>query len=259
MSASKRATGLLNSGDPPAYAALVRDPVTLCAEAYAGWHTSWLNALGLRSARRDGVWRALDRPPRIYLAGITLEPDVPAQALADVPGSVGDVWHALDLTPHGFRVWRTEPWFYRPPGPLPPTGETGLEVVRVTTPRELEELEAVSVRGFGKEDDAVEPGALHPPSGLADDAMHMFLGRAEGRPVAAAMSYVLDDAVGVFGVTTVASARRRGYGTAITSAALLADTGLPAVLAPSEEAVHMYRRLGFRSVGALRIWSSAGR
>jgi ribosomal protein S18 acetylase RimI-like enzyme len=235
----------------------VRDPVTLCAEAYAAWHTSWLNALGLRSARRDGVWRALDRPPHIYLAGITLEANVSSAALADVPGSVGDVWHALDLTRHGFRVWRTEPWFYRPAGPLP-QAESELEVVRVTTPRQIEEFETVSVRGFGKEDDTVEPGTLHPPSGLADDAMHMYIGRVSGRPVAAATGYVLDDVVGVFGVTTVASARRRGYGTAVTRAALLADTGLPAVLAPSEEAVGMYRRLGFRPVGALRIWSSAG-
>jgi hypothetical protein len=237
----------------------VRDPVALCADAYAGWHSSWLNALGLRSARGDGVWRALDRPPHIYLAGIALEADVPSQALADVPGSVGDAWHDLDLTAHGFRIWRTEPWFYREAGALPDSPGTDVELVRVTTPEEVEEFEAVSVRGFGSEDDTIEPGTLHPPSVLADDAMHLFLARTEGRPVAAAMGYVLDDAVGVFGVTTVASERRRGYGTAVTRAALLADTGLPAVLAPSEEAVGMYRRLGFRSVGALRIWSSAAR
>ncbi len=234
------------------------DAVTLCAEAYAAWHTSWLNALGLRSARRDGVWRALDRPPHIYLAGITLEADVPSRALADVLGSVGDAWQVLDLSPYGFSVWRTEPWFHRPPGPLPEPPQIDLELVRVTTPREVEEFEAVSVRGFGAEDDTVEPGTIHPPSVLADDAMHMFLGRVGGRPVAAAMGYVLDDVVGVFGVTTVASARRRGYGTAVTRAAMLAETGLATVLAPSEEAVSMYRRLGFRSVGALRIWSSAG-
>jgi hypothetical protein len=237
----------------------MRDPVTLCAEAYAAWHTSWLTALGVGSVRRDGAWRALGRPPVIYLAGITLEPAVPASALADVPGSVGDVWHALDLTPHGFRVWRTEPWFYRPAGSLPPSPATALELVRVTTPSEVEEFEAVSVRGFGNEDDTVEPGTLHPPSILSDDAMHMFLGRVDGRPVAAAMGYVLADAVGVFGVTTVASARGRGYGTAVTRAALLAETGLPAVLAPSKQAVNMYDRLGFRTVGELRIWASAGR
>ena len=236
----------------------MRDPVSLCADAYAGWHASWLTALRLRSERAAGLWRALDRPPRIYLAGITLDPNVPSGALADVPGSVGDVWQSLDLTHYGFRVWRTEPWFYRAPGALPNARGSDLELVHVSTPAEVEEFEAVSVRGFGSEDDAVEPGTIHPPSVLADDAMHMFTGRVDGRAVAAAMGYRLDDVVGVFGVTTVASARRRGYGTAVTRAAMLTDTGLPAVLAPSDEAANMYRRLGFEPVGALSIWSSAG-
>jgi Acetyltransferase (GNAT) family len=236
----------------------MRDPVSLCAHAYAGWHASWLTALGLRSERAGGLWRALDRPPRIYLAGITLDPKVGSEALADVPGSVGDVWQRLDLTPYDFRVWRTEPWFYRAPGALPDARGSDLELVHVSTPEEVEEFEAVSVRGFGNEDDVVEPGTIHPPSVLADDAMHMFTGRVDGRAVAAAMGYRLDDVVGVFGVTTVASARRRGYGTAVTRAAMLTDTGLPAVLAPSDEAANMYRRLGFEPVGALSIWSSAG-
>jgi hypothetical protein len=236
----------------------VRDVVALCADVYAGWHASWLTALGVRWNRSAGYWRALERPPMIYLAGIPLEPDVPAEALADVPGSVGDAWSSLDLRPFGFRLWRTEPWFHRAPAPAQVDAPPELEIVGVTTPEQVLELEAVSVRGFGTEDDAVEPGTLHPPEVLADEAMHMFVGRVDGRPVAAAMGYRLDDVVGVFGVTTVASARRRGYGAALTRAALLADTGLPAVLAPSEEAAGMYRRLGFEPVGALTIWSSAG-
>jgi GNAT superfamily N-acetyltransferase len=232
--------------------------VSLCAEAYAGWHASWLTALGLRSERADGMWRALDRPPYIYLAGITLEPAVPTEAIAGVPGSVGDVWQTLELQAHGFHVLRTEPWFYRPPGPAPDGAPSGLEVIRVRTPEEVVEFEAVSVRGFGSEDDTIEPGTFHPPSGLDDDAMHMFTGRVDGRPVAAAMGYVVDDAVGVFGVATVASARRRGYGAALTRAAMLTETGLPAVLAPSPQAANMYRRLGFEPVGALSIWSKGG-
>jgi hypothetical protein len=235
----------------------VSDPVRLCGEAYAAWHSSWLTALGLRFERSEGVWRALDRPPYIYLAGITLEPGVRSDAIAGVPGSVGDVWQELDLEPHGFHVWRTEPWFYRAAGaasaPVPPE----LEVVQVRTPEEVAEFEAVSVRGFGNEDDAIEPGTFHPPAILDDDAMHMFTGRVAGRPVAAAMGYVLEEAVGVFGVTTVASARRRGYGSALTRAAMLTETGLPAVLAPSDEAASMYRRLGFEAVGGLSIWSKA--
>lgn len=236
----------------------MRDAVGLCADAYAGWHTSWLEALGLRSEQSDQRWRALDRPPLIYLAGISLQPGLPAKALAGVPGSVGDVWSELDLAPFGFRVWRTEPWFYRAPAPVSGDPPPELELVRVTTPDEVFEFEAVSVRGFGTEDDVIEPGTYHPPDALADEAMHMFIGRVEGRAVAAAIGYRLEEVVGVFGVTTVASARRRGYGAALTRAALLADTGLPAVLAPSDQAASMYLRLGFEPVGKLTIWSSAG-
>jgi hypothetical protein len=44
------------------------------------------------------------------------------------------------------------------------------------------------------------------------------------------------------------------YFTAITRAAILADGGLPSVLAPSPEAESVYMRLGFRPVGRLRMW-----
>ena len=236
----------------------MRDPVELCAEAVAGWHSSWLDALGVPCEQNDRIWRALDRPPQIYFAGIALAPDVTAEEIASAPGSLCDAWQALDLGAHGFRVWRTEPWFYRPSGALPdeaPPPE--LELVQVTTDEEVFELEAVSVRGFGGEDDAVEPGTYHPPEVLDDKRMHMFVGRVDGRAVAASMGYRGDNVVGVFGVTTVASARRRGYGTAMTRAAMLVDTGLPSILAPSPMGERLYRRLGFEHVGELSIWSKA--
>jgi hypothetical protein len=233
----------------------VADPVTFCARAAAAWHASWLKALGLRSAQDSELWRALDRPPHIYFAGITLQPDLPVERLVDVPGSICDAWQTLTLEPHGFRVWRSEPWFYRPTGPLPPEPTPPeLELVHVSSPAEVYEFEAVSVRGFGGEEDTIEPGSFHPPTVLGDDAMKMFIGRVDGRAVAAAMGYRTDQVVGVFGVTTVASARRRGYGAAVTRAAMLTETGLPAILAPSKEAEDLYRRLGFDDVGALNIW-----
>lgn len=234
------------------------DPVALCAEAVAGWHASWLTALGLRSERRGGIWQALDRPPHIYFAGITMEPDVPSEVIAQVPGSICDAWQTLDLEPHGFRVWRKEPWFYRAPGPLGQELPPELEIARVSTDAEVAEFEAVSVRGFGGEDATIEPGLWHPSTVLSDDAMQMFIGRVDGRPVAAAMGYRCETVVGVFGVTTVASARRRGYGSAVTRAAMLTETGLPVILAPSEEGEGVYRRLGFEHVGELSIWSTVG-
>jgi hypothetical protein len=232
------------------------DPVAVCADAVAAWHAAWLKSLGVESERSDGVWRALERPPVIYFAAMTLAPEA---HIANALGSVCDSWQRLDLTAEGFRVWRKEPWFYRDAGPLAPEPTPPeLEIVSVSTPEEVEEFEAVSVRGFGGENDVVEPGTYHPPSILADLAMAMFIGRVDGEAVAAAMGYPTEHAVGVFGVTTVESARRRGYGTAVTRAAMQTEMGKPSILAPSDEAESMYRRLGYRQVGELAIWSSKG-
>jgi hypothetical protein len=233
---------------------LSRDPVGLCADAAARWHGSWLDALGIPHERDTFVWRALHPPPQIYFAGIALHPDAEPSAIAHVAGSICDPWQTLDLGLHGRRVWRREPWFYRPSGPAGGAAPAELELVEVSRPEEVREFEAVSVRGFGDETDTVAPGTFHPPEVLADEAMRMFLGRVGGRAVAAASGYRTAGVVGVFGVATVASARRRGYGTALTRAALLADTGLPAILAPSPQGMNMYRRLGFRPVGELSIW-----
>ncbi len=234
----------------------MKDPVALCADAVAGWHASWLTALGLRSAADADAWRALDPPPHIYFSAITLRPEAPAEAVADAAGAVCDTWQSIDLAQSGFRDWRHEPWFLCPASePSEHTSPSELEVVRVATAQEVEELEAVSVRGFGNEDDTIKPGTIHPPAILDEPRMVLWLGRVEGKAVGAAMSYRTDEAVGIFGVATIASMRRRGYGTALTRAAMLVDSGLPAILAPSPEGERVYRRLGFERVGELRIWS----
>jgi len=194
----------------------------------------------------------------MYFAAITLRPDVPDTAVADVPGSICDNWQALSLERQGLMVWRTEPWFLRPPGPVSFDSPAELELIRVSTAAEVAELEAVSVRGFENEAATIAAGAIHPPTILGDPRMEMFLGRVDGRPVGAAMGYRTDEAVGVFGVTVVASARRRGYGTALTCAAMLPESGLPSVLAPSPEGAPLYAKLGFSHVGELSIWNDLG-
>jgi hypothetical protein len=112
------------------------------------------------------------------------------------------------------------------------------------------------VRGFESEDATIAPGAIHPPTILEDRQMEMFVGRVDGRAIGAAMGYRTDEAVGVFGVTVVASARRRGYGTALTCAAMRSESGLPCVLSPSPEGAPLYSKLGFAQVGELSIWSA---
>lgn len=233
----------------------MNDPVALCADAVAGWHAAWLTALGLRSAADTDAWRALDPPPHIYFTAITLRRDTPAEAVAAASGAVCDSWETIDLAQDGFHDWRREPWFLCAASAsfadeTPPE----LEIVRVSTAEEVEELEAVSVRGFENESATIEPGTFHPPEILDEPRMVLWLGRVDGMPVGAAMSYRTDEAVGIFGVTTIASMRRRGYGTALTRAAMLVETGLPSILAPSPEGEGVYRRLGFEPVGELRIW-----
>jgi ribosomal protein S18 acetylase RimI-like enzyme len=237
------------------------DSVALCADTTAGWHASWLTALGLRSESRDRVWRALDTPPFIYWTAITLAPDVPASVLCDARGTICDSWSCLDLGMSGFQerdregfVERArEPWFLRPAQELPneePPSE--LEVVHVSTPAEVAEFESVSVRGFGGKDGTVKRGALHPPSILTDTRITMLTGRIGGNPIGAAMCYRGDEAIGIYGVTTLPSARGRGYASALTRA--LIDPAIPAVLSPSIEAQNLYRRLGFEQVGKLTQW-----
>jgi len=234
----------------------VSDEVALAVGASVGWHDSWMRAFGLRTETDADAWRLLDRPPKIwYFTAITRRPGAPPDALANSVGTVCDAWSRLDLEPLGFERREAEPWFFRPAGPLasePSPHE--LEIMRTTTPEEVAEFEAVSVRGFETEDAWIEAGSAHPSTILGDPRMTNWIGRVAGRPVAAAMSYQADRAIGVFGVTTVASARRRGYGTAITRAAVLADSGLPSVLAPSPEAENLYKRIGFRRVGELQQW-----
>jgi ribosomal protein S18 acetylase RimI-like enzyme len=235
------------------------DPVALCADVTAGWHAAWLTALDLQSERRDSVWRAIESPPFVYWTAITLSSDAPASAVCDAEGTVCDSWSVLDLAEFGFvardrdglEERSREPWFLRAPGALGMAEvPSAFELVHVSTPAQVREFESVSMRGFGGA--AVQSGAIHPPSILADTRMTMLIGRVEGEAVAAGMSYRTDAADGIYGVTTISSARRRGYASALTRA--LIDPTMPAVLSPSPEAEGLYRRLGFEQVGELRQW-----
>ncbi|MDX6399914.1 MAG: hypothetical protein QOF27_520 [Gaiellaceae bacterium] len=234
----------------------MHDPVKLCAEAVAGWHGAWLASLGLRSESDGDAWRAVDVAPVIYFGGMTLRREAREEAVLDAHGSICDSWQTLSLESAGLRIWRREPWLMRRGGPLPAgTDPDELELVRVSTAAEVEELEAVSVRGFGSEDSIVEPGTFHPTTILDNPHMVLWLGRVGGKPVGAAMSYRTENAVGIFGVTTIASARRRGYGGALTRAAAMPETGLPSVLASSPDGRSLYESLGFEEVGQLSIWA----
>ena len=246
----------------------VRNDVEALGRAAANmarWHATSVEALGQASLWYPGLWATNGAIPALYLNAIVFGPreiEHLASFVAASPSTkrlaIADSTNQLDLAPLGLVRERAHPCFWRTPGPTgepPMPGE--LEILEVTSADVLAEFEATSVVGF--EGESVPRFAHHAPGVLADPCYRLWLGSVQGLGVGAAMAYVADDLIGIYGVTVVPGARRRGYGAALTWRAIQADPRLPATLQPSDMAVRMYRRLGLAPIGHLSGWHRAGR
>jgi GNAT superfamily N-acetyltransferase len=92
------------------------------------------------------------------------------------------------------------------------------------------------------------------PNLLTVPSFTVFIGYLAGEPVATSMLATTPSVqlAGVYSVATRPSHRGRGFGTALTTAALLAGRAQgydTAVLEPSPMGAAMYRRMGFESFG----------
>ena len=100
------------------------------------------------------------------------------------------------------------------------------------------------------------------PGVVDDPAVALFVGYADGKPVATSISVRTGDVVGIYNVNTIVAARRRGYGWAMTLAAAMfgAEGGCSiATLQSSAMGLPMYEAHGFRTVFRYRYFQDPTR
>ena len=165
---------------------------------------------------------------------VNIRTDLDARTRADVAGL-------------GLALGGTMPGMVMSPRPTP-DGPARLAIHRATGEARLADHRAVAAAGFGLPLDAVE--RLMPAALLGDPAVRVYVGIEDGLPVASSMTVQTDEILGIYNVATVASARGRGYGTAMTWAAIAnADPGVDLViLQASAMGRPIYERMGFRTV-----------
>jgi hypothetical protein len=166
------------------------------------------------SARGDDIRAAVE-----WIRGRGIEPCVAVRA--DLEPAVAEVAPALGLVADTWAM----PGMVLEPVPEPiPAGPQELRLAVVADSATLEDWYAAAGEGMR---------GVIPPGFAFDAAVRLVVGSVESRPVCNSIVVRSEHAHGIYAVGTVDDARRRGYGAAVTWAAI---------------AARVYRAMGFGEI-----------
>jgi ribosomal protein S18 acetylase RimI-like enzyme len=157
----------------------------------------------------------------------------------------------------GWRVVEDEPALVMPTLPAAPPRPEGLAVRRLREPAELATFLETATAGFG-----MAPGSLDnmkpDASCIHDPLIAYFVGTWEGRPVTVAQYCSVEGIAVIAGVATLPAFRRRGFGQAITWAAIeeaAARGCTAATLNAGDMSYPLYVQMGFIPVCKHRTYA----
>ena len=167
------------------------------------------------------------------------------------PWMLWSAWPSPDLAPYGMKLAGYPPLMVRLPAPF--SAQTDLRIVEARDELDLLDFDEAMIHGYPI------PELAFPIDRITDERalggpMRYFVGYEDDRPVACAAAYVGERENGVYMVATLPEERGKGYGAALTAAAIAAAPHLPAVLQASDLGQPIYRRLGFQDIGLFALW-----
>ena len=158
-----------------------------------------------------------------------------------------------------FRAGETVPGMVLDPLPSAPAPPSELKIVEATDERSLRDFRHAGGIGFRipRWILRVAIPSLPERSAGSGGGARFFVGYFDGRPVTTSALYVSEGLAGIFFVATLPAFRRKGYGAAMTWAALEAsrgDGGRIGFLQATAMGNPVYQRMGFRAVTEYPEW-----
>jgi hypothetical protein len=230
-----------------------------CAANNVDWYEAVFRTHGLSGAMARGVWTCPGRPPPYYSNAVTLAPGDPREQIDELRRlgtllgrsfSLKDSFAALDLAPLGFRPLFDAQWIRLDPASRVARDPAGAVLTwrRITTAPDLERWqEAWRANGSPCDEPVFLPGLLSDPNVV-------LFGSWRGDEVVAGCA--ANRSPEVVGLTNLFVADRHDEAflpSAVAEVSRFAGP-LPVVGYERGEALQASLRLGFRTVGPLRVW-----